>query len=96
MQASGLSRNLLLVVPLPIKYAMRVLAIPATSAPSERIFTVAGQVVTKKRSRLTGCAVTLLVWLKGAWEQGGTPWWEAVVEFVREQREAPSKKKKTD
>jgi hypothetical protein len=69
------------------KYAKRVLAIPATSAPSERVFSVAGQTVTKKRSRLTGYAVTLLVWLKGAWE--------AVDEFVRDQRDAPSKKRKT-
>ena len=41
----------------------------------------------KKRSRLMGYAVTLLVWLKGAWE--------AVDEFVREQVKAPSKKMKT-
>ena len=58
------------------KYAKRVLAIPATSAPSERVFSVAGQIVTKKRARLTGDAVTLLVWLKGAWE--------AVDEYVKE------------
>jgi len=51
------------------KYAKRVLAIPATSAPSERIFSVAGQIVTKKRNRLTGDSVTLLVWLHGAWEE---------------------------
>ena len=51
------------------KYARRVLAIPATSASSERVFSTAGQIVTKKRARLTGDAVTLLVWLKGAWDE---------------------------
>jgi hypothetical protein len=50
-------------------FARRVLAIPATSAPSERIYSVAGQIVTKKRNRLTGDTVTLLVWLRGAWEE---------------------------
>jgi hypothetical protein len=39
------------------------------------------QTATKKRNRLTGHAVTLLVWLKGAWD--------AVDEFLREQREVP-------
>ena len=67
------------------RYARRVLAIPATSAPSERVFSVAGQTATKKRNRLTGHAVTLLVWLKGAWD--------AVDEFLMEQREVPSSKR---
>ena len=60
------------------KYARQVLAIPATSAPSERVFSVAGQIVTKKRARLTGNAVALLVWLKGAWN--------AVDEFITKKR----------
>jgi hypothetical protein len=47
--------------------ARRTLCIPATSAPSERLFSVAGMVVTKKRNRLSDHAVTLLVWLHGAW-----------------------------
>jgi len=34
--------------------ARRVLAIPATSAAHERLFSTAGNVMTKKRSRLTG------------------------------------------
>jgi hypothetical protein len=32
--------------------AMRVLAIPATSAPSERVFSTAGITIAKERSRL--------------------------------------------
>ena len=35
-----------------------------------RLFSVAGQIVTKRRNRLTtGNAVTLLVWLAGAWDE---------------------------
>ena len=41
------------------KYARWVLAIPATSASSGRVFSAAGQIVTKKRARLTGDAVTV-------------------------------------
>jgi hypothetical protein len=48
--------------------ARRVLAIPATSAASERLFSVAGLVVTKKRNSLTGDSVSLLVWLHEAWD----------------------------
>lgn len=49
------------------KLARRVLCIPATSAPSERLFSVAGQVLTAKRSRLKGAHVAVLVWLRAAW-----------------------------
>ena len=43
--------------------ARRYLAIPATTAPVERLFLVAGQVVTAKRNRLCPETVTLLVFL---------------------------------
>lgn len=49
------------------KLARRVLCIPATSAPSERIFSVAGQIATQKRNRLASENVALLVYLRNAW-----------------------------
>ena len=44
----------------------RYLAMPATSAPVERLFSVAGQVVVATRSRLHPETVTLLVFLHEA------------------------------
>ncbi len=44
----------------------RYLAIPATSAPVERLFSVVGQVVTATRNRLHPETVTLLVFLHEA------------------------------
>jgi len=38
--------------PLSAKVALRLLAIPATSAPSERVFSIAGITIAKERSRL--------------------------------------------
>jgi len=46
--------------------ARRYLAMPATSASVERLFSVAGQVVTAKRARLHPSTVTLLVFLHEA------------------------------
>ena len=46
--------------------ARRYLAMPATSASVERLFSVAGQVVTAKRARLHPDTVTLLVFLHEA------------------------------
>jgi len=45
--------------------AKRVLSIPATSAPSERVFSVASHVVNKKRVRLEPETVDLLIYLRG-------------------------------
>ena len=56
--------------------ARRVLAIPATSAAPERLFSTAGNVMTKKRSRLTCDNMEELVYLHEVWPQ---VWdWEAV------------------
>ena len=44
--------------------ARRYLAMPATSASVERLFSVAGQIVTAKRARLHPDTVTLLVFLQ--------------------------------
>lgn len=54
--------------PLLAAVARTVLAVPATSADAERLFSEAGSVKTANRNRLTGDSVTLLVWLKQAWK----------------------------
>lgn len=47
------------------KLARCVLAIPATSAPSERVFSAAANIVNKKRVRLKPETVDLLIFLRG-------------------------------
>jgi hypothetical protein len=47
------------------KLAQRILAIPATSAPSERVFSAAANVVNKKRVQLKPETVDLLIFLRG-------------------------------
>jgi len=56
--------------------ARRVLAIPATSAAPERLFSTAGNVMTKKRSRLMCDNMEELVYLHEVWPQVRE--WEAV------------------
>ena len=56
--------------------ARRVLAIPATSAAPERLFSTAGNVMTKKRSRLTCDNMEEFVYLHDVWPQVRE--WEAV------------------
>lgn len=46
------------------KLASIILAIPATSAPSERVFSAAANIVNKKRVRLKADNVDLLVFLR--------------------------------
>ena len=50
--------------PIISKMAGDFLAIPATSAPSERVFSVGSDIVTKKRNRLTGDSVRMIMCLK--------------------------------
>jgi len=56
--------------------ARRVLAIPATSSAPERLFSTAGNVMTKTRSRLTCDNMEELVYLHEVWPQVRE--WEAV------------------
>ena len=53
--------------PLLAALARRLLAIPASQAQSERVFSGAGQIVTQKRNRLSSDNVELLVALKNIW-----------------------------
>jgi hypothetical protein len=46
------------------KIAGDFLAIPATSAPSECVFSIGSDVVTRKRNRLTGDSVRMIMCLK--------------------------------
>ena len=48
--------------------ARRVLAIPATQAESERLFSCAGNIVTKTRNRLAPSTVEQLVLLRHSWK----------------------------
>ena len=48
--------------------ARRVLAIPATQAESERLFSCAGNIVTKNRNKLASSTVELLVLLRHSWK----------------------------
>ncbi|CAN0286628.1 unnamed protein product [Scytosiphon promiscuus] len=65
-----------LVYPILYKVACVYLAVPASSATSERVFSAAGNIVTKKRNRLCPESVNNLVFLHGchgvAWNMGNT------------------------
>jgi hypothetical protein len=50
--------------PIISKIAGDFLAIPATSAPSKCVFSVGSDIVTKKRNRLTGDSVQMIMCLK--------------------------------
>jgi hypothetical protein len=50
--------------PIISKIAGDFLAIPATSAPLECVFSISSDVVTKKRNRLTGDSVRMIMCLK--------------------------------
>ena len=48
-------------------YAKKCLCIPATSVPSERVFSTAGDIVTAQRSQLKSDNVDMLIFLKKNW-----------------------------
>lgn len=49
--------------PLLSKFAQRIICVPATSTPSERVFSTAGNIVTKNRSMLKPENVDKLIFL---------------------------------
>jgi len=53
--------------PMLAKLAQQFLFVPATSAPSERILSAAGNVLTKKRNRLKPYMASVLVFLHKSW-----------------------------
>ena len=54
----------MLKFPILATLALRYLAIPATSAASERLWSVASQIITKTRTQLEGHVVADLMFLK--------------------------------
>lgn len=52
------------VYPKLFKLAMKYLLIPATSVPSERLFSKAGDTISKTRNRLTGSRLSKLLFLQ--------------------------------
>ncbi len=49
--------------PLLCQLARKYLSFPATSVPSERVFSAAGEIVSKKRSRISNENVRTLIFL---------------------------------
>lgn len=54
--------------PLLSKLARKILCIPATSAPSERVFSQAGLTITKLRASLTADNASKLIFLHDTWD----------------------------
>lgn len=55
-------------LPLLCKLSRFIHSIPASSSPSERVFSTAGNVVTNKRSRLSPESVNSILMLKSNWD----------------------------
>lgn len=60
--------NLAYAFPLLSKFARFIHAIPATSAPAERLFSSSRNVITYLRSNLSGGSVNALITLKSNWD----------------------------
>lgn len=58
--------------PLMSRVMRRLLNIPATSASSERTFSTSGNVISKKRARLSSDIASAIVFLHGAWDLSET------------------------
>ena len=43
--------------------AMKFMSVPATSVPSERVFSKAGQLITERQNRLSGKNIDMLLFL---------------------------------
>ena len=56
------------IYPMIARLAKRVLCIPATSTPSERIFSLAGNIVSNKRSQLSHSSIDHLIFLNTNFE----------------------------
>ena len=54
-------------LPLLSRLARRILCIPATSAPSERVFSIAGLTITKLRSSLSSDNACAIICLHDTW-----------------------------
>ena len=54
-------------LPILSRLAKRILCIPATSAPSERVFSIAGLTITKLRSSLSSDNACAIICLHETW-----------------------------
>ena len=76
----------------PLYYIRAYLAIPATSAPVERLFSVAGNVISAKRARLTDGAASDLIVLHQSWATCAAKLPGFVQSHLPESERTPSKR----